>query len=137
MSYSQDRCQAVQACKRRKLQGHQVSSEQGLFSSNNENLNNNHSNNFVLWQREVITRSTPTMENMNSSQQHIKQESPTITKPTRSYSEGSASCTPHSSFSQQWVCDSCGTTEFDYERVQEGCHRCDHEERSLHFVKSM
>jgi hypothetical protein len=109
---------------------------QESFSSNNKNLQNeSHNNNFDIWQTEEVARTTPTMENMNSSQQQIKQESPTITKATRSYSEeGSASCTPHSSFSEQWVCDSCGSTTFDYER--KGCG-CEHEERSLRFVKSM
>ena len=61
--------------------------------------------------------------------------SPKVTR-ARSNSVASAQCTPHASFTEQWVCDCCGSTKFDYE-VQEGWQRCEHEERSLHFVGSM
>lgn len=63
---------------------------------------------------------------------------PTPATKMRSDSVGSATCTPHASFSQQWVCDCCGSTTFDYENRGEhdgGCFQCEHEERSLHFVK--
>ena len=60
----------------------------------------------------------------------------TTTTRARSGSCSSAHCTPNASFSPLWICDSCGTSKFDLESVQEGMLYCEHEERTLHYVDS-